>query len=208
MSALNLLLEFAMSLIWVGNIVFAYGLGSLSAAIIVCRFFQLEDPRTSGSENPGATNVLRIGGKLPAILTLLGDMLKGVIPVLIARYAFHLSLFDVAFVGLAAFLGHLFPIFFGFKGGKGVATAFGVLATLSWPICLAIMGIWLAVFSISRISSLAALLSFSATPLLASYFCPDIFLGLSIMSVLLIARHHQNIVNLINGNERKFSKKI
>ena len=120
-----------------------YLFGSISAAIVVCRLMGLPDPRTEGSRNPGTTNVLRIGGKQAAILTLAGDMLKGLVPVLIAR-ALHAGPEIQAATALAAFLGHLYPVFFGFQGGKGVATALGAFFGLHWPTGLAVTGIWIA----------------------------------------------------------------
>jgi len=142
-----------MNVLW---IVGAYLMGSIASAVVVARLMGLPDPRTQGSGNPGATNVLRLGGKKAAALTLLGDVLKGVIPVLAARLA-GLPETGVALVALAAFLGHLYPVFFGFKGGKGVATAFGVLVAGAPLLGLAILVTWLAVAFASRISSLSAL---------------------------------------------------
>jgi len=136
----------------------AYLVGSLSAAIITCRLMGLPDPRTQGSNNPGATNVLRVGGKKAAAFTLLGDAIKGVIPVLIAQWMEAPS-HILALVALAAFLGHLYPVFFGFRGGKGVATAFGVLIALSWPVGLAVLGTWLLLTKLFKISSLSALIA-------------------------------------------------
>ncbi|PTQ89022.1 glycerol-3-phosphate 1-O-acyltransferase PlsY [Agitococcus lubricus] len=184
----------------------AYLLGSICSAIIVCRVLGLADPRTEGSQNPGATNVMRIGGKKAALLTLAGDMLKGVPLVLLAQ-SWQLRPDLISAIGLAAFLGHLYPVFFKFEGGKGVATALGVLLALHWPLGLAVIAIWLLVFALSRISSLGSILSFSAAPFLAWYLCPSYMLGIVGMSILLIARHKANIQALINGEERKFTKK-
>src|SRR5688572_5458409 len=125
-------------------ITFAYLIGSLSTAIITCKLLQLPDPRTQGSGNPGTTNVLRIGGKKAALITLMGDVLKGVIPVLCAKaYGFDITALNA--IALAAFLGHLFPIFFHFQGGKGVATAWGCLTALYWPLGIALVLTWLIV---------------------------------------------------------------
>lgn len=190
-----------------GMLIFAYLLGSVSTAIIVCRLLGLPDPRTEGSRNPGATNVLRLGGKGPAALTLLGDMLKGVVPVLIAQHALHLSAPWLAGVGFAAFLGHLFPLFFRFEGGKGVATAMGVLLALHWPLGLAVIGIWLAAFIPSRISSLGSIVGFAAAPLLCAWLAPAFTIGVTLMSVLLLLRHHRNLLALLRGEERKFGQK-
>ena len=133
-------------------IIIAYLIGSLSSAIIVCKLMGLPDPRGEGSGNPGATNVLRFGGKKAAAITLLGDTLKGLLPVLLAKYL-DITILGIALVGLAAFLGHLYPIFFEFKGGKGVATMLGVLFGFSWWIGLATAGTWLFVAKILKISS-------------------------------------------------------
>jgi glycerol-3-phosphate acyltransferase PlsY len=190
-----------------GALIFAYLLGSVSTAIIVCQLLGLPDPRSEGSHNPGTTNVLRIGGKGPAILTLFGDMLKGVIAVLIAKYGLHLPVPWLAGIGFAAFLGHLFPIFFRFEGGKGVATALGVLVVLHWPLGLSVVALWLIAFGASRISSLGAIVGFIAAPALCEYMAPDFFIGVTLMSVVLLLRHHANIVALLKGKERKFGLK-
>lgn len=191
----------------VGAMIFAYLLGSVSTAIIVCQLLGLPDPRSEGSRNPGTTNVLRIGGKGPAILTLIGDMLKGVVAVIIAKYGLHLSAPWLACVGFAAFLGHLYPVFFGFEGGKGVATALGVLVVLHWPLGLSVIALWVIAFGASRISSLGAIVGFIAAPLLAWYMAPEDFIGITLMSVVLLLRHHANIRALLKGEERRFGLK-
>lgn len=193
-------------LIAIAAVILAYLLGSVSAAILVCRAMGLPDPRTDGSRNPGTTNVLRIGGKPAAILTLAGDMLKGVIPVVIAR---KLDCSDLALsaVGFAAFLGHLYPLFFRFEGGKGVATALGVLLALHWALGLSVIGIWIAAFALTRISSVGAIAGFISAPLLTGYFMPEASLGVLVTSLFLLARHRGNIKALLNGTERKFGKK-
>lgn len=140
-------------------IVFAYLLGSISTAIITAKAMGLPDPRTAGSNNPGATNVLRIGGKKAAAITLLGDVLKGLIPVLIGRYVFKLDDSQLIWVGLAAFIGHLYPLYYGFKGGKGVATAIGVFLGLNPWAGLAFIATWLIMAKGFKISSLAALIA-------------------------------------------------
>lgn len=187
-------------------LILAYLLGSVSAAILVCRAMGLPDPRTDGSHNPGTTNVLRLGGKPAAALTLTGDMLKGVIPVLLAR-EYGLDDLLLSAIGLAAFLGHLYPVFFRFEGGKGVATALGVLLALHWVLGLAVVGIWISAFALTRISSVGAIAGFVAAPFLASYLMPEAMLGVVGMSLLLLARHKANIKALLNGTERKFGKK-
>lgn len=194
-------------LIATGTLIFAYLLGSVSTAIIVCQLLGLPDPRTEGSNNPGATNVLRLGGKGPAILTLLGDMLKGVVPVLIAKYGLHLEPAWAAAAGFAAFLGHLFPVFFRFEGGKGVATALGILLVLHWPLGLAVIAFWVIAFGASRISSLGSIAGFVAAPFLCAYMAPQYLIGVSLMSLVLLGRHHANIGALIRGQERRFSGK-
>lgn len=193
-------------LIATGTLIFAYLLGSVSTAIIVCQLLGLPDPRTEGSHNPGATNVLRLGGKGPAILTLIGDMLKGVVPVLIAKHGLHLAPAWAAAAGFAAFLGHLFPVFFRFEGGKGVATALGILLVLHWPLGLAVIALWVIAFGASRISSLGSIAGFSAAPFLCAYMAPHYLVGVSLMSLVLLGRHHRNIRALIRGEERRFGK--
>lgn len=187
-------------------LILAYLLGSVSAAILVCRAMGLPDPRTDGSHNPGTTNVLRLGGKPAAALTLTGDMLKGVIPVLLAR-EYGLDDLLLSAIGLAAFLGHLYPVFFRFEGGKGVATALGVLLALHWVLGLAVVGIWISAFALTRISSVGAIAGFVAAPFLASYLMPEAMLGVVGMSLLLLARHKANIKALLNGTERRFGKR-
>lgn len=186
----------------------AYLLGSLSSAIIVCKLAGLPDPRDQGSGNPGATNVLRFGGKKLAAIVLLGDLLKGLIPVLISLL---LDLTDttVASVGMAAFAGHLYPVFFGFRGGKGVATAVGVIFALSWLTGLALVTTWITISLLVRISSLAAICAAIVAPLyiwLITPITPYLY-TVSVMSIILIWRHRSNIRNLINGQEPRIGKK-
>ncbi|MFN7096083.1 MAG: glycerol-3-phosphate 1-O-acyltransferase PlsY, partial [Gammaproteobacteria bacterium] len=149
-------------------ILFAYILGSISSAIVVCKIMRLPDPRAEGSGNPGATNVLRVGGKTAAIITLIGDILKGVIPVLIAR-ACGVTDLALALVAFAAFVGHLYPVFFGFKGGRGVATAFGAILALSWFIALLALAVWILIAVVFRFSSLASICASISMPIFA-YF--------------------------------------
>jgi glycerol-3-phosphate acyltransferase PlsY len=183
-----------------------YMFGSISTAIIVCKLMGLPDPRTQGSKNPGATNVARLGGKKAAALTLLGDMLKGLIPVLIAQ-SLQMSPVILAATALAAFLGHLYPVFFGFQGGKGVATALGVIYGLYWPVGLLTTATWLAMAVVFRYSSLAALVAILLTPLWFLWLMPEpeIIAAMSVLTVLLFWRHRSNIRNLINGKEGKIS---
>lgn len=187
--------------------VIAYLFGSISTAIIVCRVMGLPDPRTQGSQNPGATNVLRYGGKKAAAITLVGDMLKGLIPVLLARLITS-DISTLSLVAGGAFIGHMFPVFFGFKGGKGVATAFGVLLGLNWLVALSVLFIWLTLAVGLKISSLSAIIAALCLPGLAWYLDGrQSFLILSVcITLILVARHHQNIRNLIHGSEEKINK--
>ena len=179
-----------------------YLFGSISTAIVTCKLMGLPDPRTEGSRNPGATNVLRIGGKKAAFVTLAGDMLKGLVPVLIAQ-ALHAGPVILAATALAAFLGHLYPVFFGFQGGKGVATALGVLFGLSWQVGVAVAGIWLVMALLFRISSLSALTAMLLAPLCFWWLRPEpAFIGVMIIiTVLLYWRHRTNIRDLLAGRE-------
>lgn len=183
-----------------------YLFGSISTAIIVCKLMGLPDPRTEGSGNPGATNVARLGGKKAAALTLLGDMLKGLIPVLIA-HAMQAAPLILAATALAAFLGHLYPVFFGFRGGKGVATALGVIYGLDWHVGLLTTAIWLAMALLFRYSSLAALIAILLAPLGFLWLWPQpaVIAAMAIMTVMLYWRHRSNISNLLSGREGKIS---
>lgn len=187
-------------------ILVAYLLGSVSSAIIVCRLLGLPDPRTQGSNNPGATNVLRIGGKRAAAITLGGDFLKGVLPMLLAHLAGGGEVL-LALTGVAAFLGHLYPVFFGFRGGKGVATALGVQAGLYWPIGLAVAVIWLFVAKVLRISSLSALVSMALAPVLVWWFwpAPVLIAAQVFITVVLFWRHRDNIRKLRRGEEGRIA---
>jgi glycerol-3-phosphate acyltransferase PlsY len=183
-----------------------YLFGSVSTAIIVCKLMGLPDPRTEGSGNPGATNVARLGGKKAAALTLTGDMLKGLLPVLIA-HAMQAGPLILAATALAAFLGHLYPVFFGFQGGKGVATALGVIYGLYWPVGLLTTAIWLCMAMLFRYSSLAALTAILLTPPGFMWLWPEppVIIAMVVMTVLLYWRHRSNIANLLNGKEGKIS---
>ncbi|MDD3354537.1 glycerol-3-phosphate 1-O-acyltransferase PlsY [Zoogloea sp.] len=188
----------------------AYLLGSVPFAVVVSRLFGMADPRTYGSGNPGATNVLRSGNKLAAILTLLGDALKGWLAVyLAASLAPGLGPAAVPAAGLAAFLGHLYPLFLGFKGGKGVATAAGVLLGASGWVGLAVLTTWLAVAFGTRYSSLAALGASLAAPGIAFLLdlSPLWILSITVMSLLLLWRHKDNIKRLMSGQESRIGSK-
>ena len=189
-------------------VVAAYLFGSISTAILTCRLMGLPDPRTQGSGNPGATNVLRVGGKQAAAVTLIGDMLKGLVPMLLAG-ALGVSDAALALTGLAAFFGHLYPVFFGFKGGKGVATALGVLLGISWWIGLATIATWLFVAFVLRISSLAALVAMFAAPFFVWWLRPDtaLLVATSLMSLVLFWRHRSNIAKLLSGTEDRITDK-
>lgn len=182
----------------------AYLIGSLSAAIITCRLMGLPDPRTLGSKNPGATNVLRHGGKKAAAFTLLGDAIKGVIPVAVAQLM-GMPPPVLALAALAAFLGHLYPVFFKFRGGKGVATAFGVLVALAWPVGVALLATWLIMAKLFNISSLAALTAACLSPLYMWWLKPqqEFIIVATVISVMLLWRHRSNIKNLLKGTEGK-----
>lgn len=184
----------------------AYLLGSISSAIIVCRLMGLPDPRTQGSNNPGATNVLRIGGKRAAAITLVGDSLKGLLP-MIAGHLLGVDELTLALTAMAAFLGHLYPVFFGFKGGKGVATALGTQLGLHWLIGSAVALIWLFIAKVLRISSLAALVSMSLAPLVVWLVWPasELVIMQAVMSVILVWRHRSNIRKLLSGAEDRIS---
>lgn len=185
----------------------AYLTGSVSSAIIVCRVMGLADPRENGSGNPGATNVMRIGGKKAAAITLAGDALKGLLPVLLAKLLDVNSLLLAAVV-FAAFLGHLYPIFFGFKGGKGVATSFGVTLGVDWLLGLAVSGTWLAVYKIGKISSLSALVAAVLTPFYVWFIVRDAYLVavFVLISSILLWRHRSNIQRLLSGEETKITR--
>lgn len=186
----------------------AYLIGSVSAAIITCRIMGLPDPRSSGSKNPGATNVLRLGGKKAAIITLLGDLFKGLLPVLAAQFM-QFDMNAIALVGLAAFLGHLYPVFFGFQGGKGVATALGVYFGMAWQAGLLFVIIWLIVAIISRISSLSALTATLFMPAFFYYLYESLeVVGItSLIALLIFWRHRSNIRNIVNGTEKHLGHK-
>ena len=189
-------------------IVLGYLLGSLPFAVIVSRAFGLADPRSYGSGNPGATNVLRSGNRTAAVLTLIGDAAKGWLAVWLAA-RFGADEAALAGIGLAAFLGHVFPLFLGFKGGKGVATAVGVLLGLHWILALAATLTWLLVALATRYSSLAALLAAVEAPFAAWILSDraDIALPVAVMSMLLIWRHAANIRKLLAGTESKIGAK-
>jgi len=194
----------------------AYLLGSVSFAILVARLYGLPDPRSHGSGNPGATNMLRTGSKPAAALTLLGDVLKGYLAVMLAQWVTQthgLPVHVPYLAALAAFLGHLFPIFFGFKGGKGVATALGVLLALDARLGGLAMLTWLGVFALTRVSSLSALVAAAMAPVYGYYLLDQgadsaLLAGiLAVLALLVLIRHHTNIRKLLSGEERAFKKR-
>ena len=185
-----------------------YVLGSIPFAVVMSRLFGLADPRTFGSGNPGATNVLRTGNKLAAALTLLGDALKGWAAIFVAGQM-GATIEGIALAGLGAFLGHVFPVSLGFKGGKGVATALGVLAGFNGWLALACAGIWLLVAVVTRYSSLAAILAAVAAPTAAWWLVgkTEVALAVVAMSMLLILRHRTNMARLLSGTEPRIGSK-
>lgn len=185
-------------------LLFSYLTGSLASAVVVSRLMGLPDPRSAGSRNPGATNVLRLGNRRAAVIVLLADMLKGLLPVLIAKAA-AVPGPVLAGAGLAAFFGHLYPVFFGFRGGKGVATSLGVLLGFAWPVGLACVATWLITAVVSRFSSLAALCAAFMAPLYMHWYgaAQELLVATVIMTTLLVWRHRGNIQNLLNGTEAK-----
>lgn len=191
-------------LLFIFLVTLAYLMGSICSAVLVCRVSSLPDPREHGSKNPGATNVLRLAGKQYAALVMLIDVLKGTIPVLIAKYLDA----DPALVGytaLAAVLGHMYPIFFGFKGGKGVATAIGALLGFQFITGVMVASTWLVVAKLFRYSSLASIIAISLAPFYAMAMVgrSDVFLPLFFISLIVLFKHSKNISRLMAGSEPK-----
>lgn len=195
-----------MSILVLVMIIFAYLLGSISSAVLICRVCRLPDPRLQGSKNPGATNVLRVGGKGAAIAVLLCDILKGMIPVWLS-YFFGITPLMLGFIGVAACLGHIYPIFFHFKGGKGVATAVGTMAPIGFDLTGMVMMTWLVTFLLSRYSSLAAVVTSLLAPFYTWMIKPQYTIQVAMLSCLIIFRHYSNIKRLIEGNEPKIKSK-
>ena len=191
-------------LLYIALVINAYLCGAVSSAVVICKIMRLDDPRTHGSNNPGTTNVLRLHGKKAAALTLIGDLLKGLIPVLLA-HALQAPEPVVAGAALAAFCGHIFPVFFGFHGGKGVATLIGVLFGIYWPLGLAFAATWLMTALLFRYSSLAGLLAAAASPFYTAVLKPSVYYVsvIGLMAIILFWRHRSNIRNLIAGKEDK-----
>lgn len=183
--------------------ILAYLLGSLSFAILLSRMAGKPDPRASGSGNPGATNMLRTAGKHLAILTLIGDLLKGLLPIFIAKTC-GLNLQQQAWIGLAAVVGHMYPLYFRFRGGKGVATAAGVFLGVCLPAALLALTVWLATFFTTRTSSLAALTATPMTLPLLAWLQPSLLMPISMLTALIVWRHRSNLRDLFAGRERQF----
>lgn len=183
-------------------ILLAYLFGSVSSAVLVCQALELPDPRTTGSHNPGATNVLRTGSRRAAIITLLADLLKGALPVWLADY-FQQSHQIIALCGLAAMLGHLFPLYFRFRGGKGVATFVGACLALQPLLALGQVILWLPLALCYRVSSIASICTALMSPLLCWWLARDYLPFVSLMAILLITKHHRNISNLLQGREAR-----
>ena len=189
-------------------VLFAYLVGSLSSGIIVSQIFKLPDPRTMGSKNPGATNVMRTGNKKAAIFTLLGDLLKGTLVLMLAKNL-GFENFIIACVALAVLIGHIYPVFYKFQGGKGVATAVGILIALNLKLALIVVCVWLAVFFISRYSSLSAIVASISAPLIGFFIMKDqsiYCVAYALITIIILLKHHTNIKKLISGTELKFKK--
>ena len=189
-------------------ILFAYLVGSVSSGIIVSQIFNLPDPRTIGSKNPGATNVMRSGNKKAAIFTLLGDIFKAIFVLAIAEYLGFNDLIIVC-VALAVLIGHIYPIFYKFRGGKGVATAIGILIALNFKLALIVASIWLLVFGIWRYSSLAAIVAAISAPIIAIFILRDQSLyciAFTLITIIILFKHQANIRKLLSGTELKFKK--
>jgi glycerol-3-phosphate acyltransferase PlsY len=191
----------------IAGVVGGYLLGSISSAILICKLFRLPDPRLEGSKNPGATNVLRLGGKIPAALTLLCDIAKGAVPVLLIKLVTQ-NPWIISAVLLAAIVGHLYPLFFQFKGGKGVATALGGLLALSPSLGGIFIFIWIGVFALCRYSSLSALIAIVSMPFWAWGFLDKRYApALAILAMIILIKHRENIQRLVTGKETKSSFK-
>lgn len=196
-----------MSAIALGMIIFAYLCGSISSAVLICRLIGLPDPRRHGSENPGATNVLRIGGKAAALAMLICDILKGMIPVWLAYYL-NIPPFYLGIIAISACLGHIYPIFFRFKGGKGVATAFGSIVAIGWGLSGVVAGTWLLTVLLSGYSSLGAIVTALLAPFYVWWFKPEFTFPVAMLSCLILFRHHDNIQRLWRGQESPIWQKM
>lgn len=183
-------------------IIIAYLLGSVSSAVLICRIYGLPDPREQGSGNPGATNVYRIGGRIAAFWVMLCDMLKGTIPVWVA-YLLGINPFLLGLIGIAACLGHIFPIFFHFRGGKGVATALGAIAPIGLDITGMMIATWMLTVRVTGYSSAAAIVVSLLAPFYTWLIKPQFTMSVAMLSCLILFRHQENIKRLLNGTEQK-----
>ena len=192
------------TLFFLFSVIVAYLLGSICSAVIVCQLFDLPDPRTNGSNNPGATNVLRLAGRNYAALVLVGDMLKGLLPVLLAK-ALGASAVILGFTTLAAVLGHMYPFFFDFKGGKGVATAMGALLGFHFILGVMVIATWLVVVNFTRYVSLASVVAIVLAPFYSIFAVGSLsaFLPIFIIAILVVFQHRDNITRLMDGTEKK-----
>ena len=187
-------------------IIGAYLLGSVSSAIVVTRVFTRQDIRTQGSGNPGATNVYRVAGKKAAAIVFLFDALKGVLPVYFG-FLYGLEPLELSAVAISACLGHIFPIFYKFKGGKGVATAIGAIFPIHWGLTLCLLSTWTIVFFVSRISSLAAVVSLTMAPIYTYIFKPDFTLPVLLLCLIILLKHKSNLISLVRHQESSFRKR-
>lgn len=183
--------------------ILSYFIGSISSAIIVCRLLKIDDPRSQGSKNPGATNVLRIGGKKAAVIVLIGDSLKGFITIIIARYL-ELGLLDLSLIALSSFLGHVYPVFYKFKGGKGVATFIGSLFAIHYLVGLFFSIVWLFIAKVLKVSSLSALIATFFTPMCFYIVTNNLSatLVISVICLWIFYTHRSNIKRIISGSEK------
>ncbi len=180
----------------------AYLFGSLSSAVVISQLFGLPDPRTAGSKNPGATNVYRLGGRIPALLVLVMDILKGTIPVY-GSFFLGIDPIMLGIIAIAACLGHIFPLYFGFQGGKAVATAFGAMLPIGLDLAGLLVLSWVVVVFLTGYSSLGALIAVSLAPLFTFLIKPLYTVPVAMLSLLIILRHKDNIARLLAGNESK-----
>jgi glycerol-3-phosphate acyltransferase PlsY len=185
-----------------GMMLLAYLCGSVSSAVIVSKLFRLPDPRLHGSGNPGATNVLRLGGTLPAVLVLVFDVLKGTIPVW-GSYFLKIEAFYLGMIAICACLGHIYPLFFGFKGGKAVATAFGTMMPIGLDLAGLLIATWIILVGATGYSSFAAIITVSLAPIFTWFIKPLYTIPVLMLSILIVFRHRQNLLRLWQGTETK-----
>ncbi len=191
-----------MTLTIAGMMLVAYLCGSVSSAVIICQLFRLPDPRLHGSGNPGATNVLRLGGSVPAVLVLVVDVLKGTIPVW-ASYFLKIEPFYLGMIAVFACLGHIYPIFFGFKGGKAVATAFGTMLPIGLDLAGLLVSTWMMLVGATGYSSFAAIVTVCLAPIFTWFIKPLYTFPVLMISILIVFRHRHNMLRLVEGKESK-----